>query len=56
VDDAALKAHRAIGVVHLNDHNLQVVIGPQVQSVKDELDSLIATAQPAAALQGATHV
>ncbi|MFZ1872418.1 MAG: glucose PTS transporter subunit EIIB, partial [Chania sp.] len=44
VDDAALKANRAIGVVHLNDHNLQVVIGPQVQSVKDELDSLIATA------------
>ena len=56
VDDAALKANRAIGVVHLNDHNLQVVIGPQVQSVKDELDSLIATARPAAALQGATHV
>lgn len=56
VDDAALKANRAIGVVHLNEHNLQVVIGPQVQSVKDELDSLIATAQPAAALQGATHV
>lgn len=27
VDDAALKANRAIGVVHLNDHNLQVVIG-----------------------------
>ena len=40
VDDAALKANRAIGVVHLNEHNLQVVIGPQVQSVKDELDSL----------------
>ncbi|WP_114195416.1 maltose/glucose-specific PTS transporter subunit IIBC [Edaphovirga cremea] len=42
VDDAALKAHRAIGVVHLNAHNVQVVIGPQVQSVKDELDALIA--------------
>jgi PTS system maltose and glucose-specific IIC component len=41
VDDATLKANRAIGVVHLNDHNLQVVIGPQVQSVKDELDYLI---------------
>ncbi|MCC3731555.1 maltose/glucose-specific PTS transporter subunit IIBC [Rouxiella badensis] len=41
VDDAQLKAHRAIGVVHLNEHNLQVVIGPQVQSVKDELDSLL---------------
>ncbi len=34
VDAAALKAHRAIGVVQLNQHNLQVVIGPQVQSVK----------------------
>jgi len=30
--------------VHLNEHNLQVVIGPQVQSVKDELDYLIRTA------------
>ncbi|MNZ76716.1 PTS system maltose- and glucose-specific EIICB component [compost metagenome] len=56
VDDAALKANRAIGVVHLNEHNLQVVIGPQVQSVKDELDSLIAAAPPAAALQGASNV
>ncbi len=44
VDDAVLKANRAIGVVHLNDHNLQVVIGPQVQSVKDELESLMANA------------
>ncbi|MDU6411709.1 MAG: glucose PTS transporter subunit EIIB, partial [Yersiniaceae bacterium] len=47
VDDAALKALRAIGVVHLNEHNLQVVIGPQVQSVKDELDALIAAARQA---------
>ncbi|MBW2958261.1 MULTISPECIES: maltose/glucose-specific PTS transporter subunit IIBC [Hafnia] len=46
VDDATLKNLRAIGVVHLNEHNLQVVIGPQVQSVKDELDYLIA--QPSA--------
>lgn len=45
VDDAALKSLRAIGVVHVDEHNLQVVIGPQVQSVKDELESLIA--QPA---------
>lgn len=41
VDDAALKANRVIGVVHLNQHNLQVVIGPQVQSVKDEIASLM---------------
>lgn len=41
VDSASLKAHRAIGVVQLNQHNLQVVIGPQVQSVKDEMASLM---------------
>ena len=41
VDDAELKSLRAIGVVRLNDNNLQVVIGPQVQSVKDELEWLI---------------
>ncbi|KAB7896836.1 PTS maltose transporter subunit IICB [Rouxiella sp. S1S-2] len=41
VDDAVLKANRAIGVVHLNEHSLQVVIGPQVQSVKDELANLM---------------
>jgi PTS system maltose and glucose-specific IIC component len=41
VDDAALKANRVIGVVHLNQHNLQVVIGPQVQSVKDEIATLM---------------
>ncbi|EEP93935.1 Maltose- and glucose-specific phosphotransferase enzyme IIB component [Yersinia aldovae ATCC 35236] len=45
VDKEALKANRAIGVIQLNDHNLQVVIGPQVQSVKDELDSLIGNEQ-----------
>ncbi|MFA1237554.1 maltose/glucose-specific PTS transporter subunit IIBC [Serratia odorifera] len=56
VDDAALKANRAIGVVHLNEHNLQVVIGPQVQSVKDELDSLISRTPPVTPLQGASHV
>ncbi|MEB6336069.1 maltose/glucose-specific PTS transporter subunit IIBC [Serratia rhizosphaerae] len=56
VDDAALKENRAIGVVRLNAHGLQVVIGPQVQSVKDELDSLIAASRPAAELSGATHV
>ncbi|BAN96088.1 PTS system maltose and glucose-specific transporter subunit IIBC [Plautia stali symbiont] len=41
VDDAALKANGAIGVVHLNQTNLQVVIGPQVQSVKDEMAHLM---------------
>ncbi len=41
VDDAALKANGAIGVVHLSPVTLQVVIGPQVQSVKDELATLM---------------
>ncbi|ORM72338.1 PTS sugar transporter subunit IIBC [Pantoea wallisii] len=44
VDDAALKANGAIGVVHLNQSNLQVVIGPQVQSVKDEMAHLMSAA------------
>ncbi|YCI80029.1 maltose/glucose-specific PTS transporter subunit IIBC [Enterobacteriaceae bacterium] len=41
VDVEALKANRAIGVIQLNQHNLQVVIGPQVQSVKDEMTALM---------------
>jgi len=41
VDTDALKANRAIGVVKLNQHNLQVVIGTQVQSVKDEMAGLM---------------
>ncbi len=45
VDSAALKANRAIGVVQLNQHNLQVVIGPQVQSVKDEMARLMKTVE-----------
>ena len=45
VDSAALKNLRAIGVVQLNQHNLQVVIGPQVQSVKGEMAHLMQTAQ-----------
>ncbi|VEB98191.1 EIICBA-Glc [Cedecea lapagei] len=45
VDTAALKANRAIGVVQLNEHNLQVVIGPQVQSVKDEMVGLMRTVE-----------
>ena len=34
-----------IGVVQLNQHNLQVVIGPQVQSVKDEMAVLMNTVE-----------
>ncbi|WP_285303839.1 glucose PTS transporter subunit EIIB, partial [Klebsiella pneumoniae] len=35
VDTNELKANLGRGVGQLNQHNLQVVIGPQVQSVKD---------------------
>ena len=45
VDVDTLKANRAIGVVKLNQHNLQVVIGPQVQSVKDEMSILMNSVQ-----------
>ena len=45
VDSNALKANRAIGIVQLNQHNLQVVIGPQVQSVKDEMTELMNSVQ-----------
>lgn len=41
VDDAKLKAHGALGVVKLDQHNLQVVIGTQVHLVKNEMQALI---------------
>jgi PTS system maltose and glucose-specific IIC component len=41
VDDAKLKAHGALGVVKLDEHNLQVVIGTQVHLVKNEMQSII---------------
>ncbi len=41
VDNEQLKNLRILGIIYLNQHNLQIVIGPQVQSVKDELDVLI---------------
>lgn len=45
VDSNALQMHRVLGVVQLNKHNLQVVIGPQVQSVKDEIVTLMNSAR-----------
>ncbi|WP_087026752.1 maltose/glucose-specific PTS transporter subunit IIBC [Thaumasiovibrio subtropicus] len=41
VDDAKLKANGALGVVKLDEHNLQVVIGPQVHLVKNEIQNLM---------------
>ncbi|MFF3209247.1 maltose/glucose-specific PTS transporter subunit IIBC [Streptomyces sp. NPDC002886] len=40
LDDARLKKLGAIAVVRLDEHNVQVIIGPQVQSVKDALAKL----------------
>ncbi|MCL2567537.1 MAG: maltose/glucose-specific PTS transporter subunit IIBC [Alphaproteobacteria bacterium] len=37
IDEKALKENGAIGVVKLNDTSLQVVIGPHVQFVKNEM-------------------
>nr|WP_086938923.1 maltose/glucose-specific PTS transporter subunit IIBC [Thaumasiovibrio occultus] len=41
VDDATLKANGALGVVKLDEHNLQVVIGPQVHLVKNEIQHMM---------------
>lgn len=41
VDDAKLKANGALGVIKLDAHSLQVVIGPQVHVVKEEISNLI---------------
>jgi PTS system maltose and glucose-specific IIC component len=41
LDEARLKKLGAVGVVRLDDHNVQVVIGPQVQAVKDALAELV---------------
>lgn len=41
IDEATLKDNKALGIVKLNEHNLQVIIGPQVQLVKDELQQLM---------------
>lgn len=41
VDDAKLKSYGALGVVKLDEHSLQVVIGAQVHLVKNEMQSLM---------------
>jgi PTS system maltose and glucose-specific IIC component len=44
LDEARLKKLGAVGVIKLDDHNVQVVIGPQVQDVKDAMAELIPSA------------
>lgn len=41
VDGARLKKLGAVGVIKLDGHTVQVVIGPQVQSVKDAIATMI---------------
>ena len=41
LDEPRLKKLGAVGVIKLDDHNVQVVIGPQVQAVKDAMAELI---------------
>ncbi len=41
LDEARLKKLGAVGVVTLDAHTVQVIIGPQVQSVKDALATLV---------------
>jgi PTS system maltose and glucose-specific IIC component len=41
LDEARLKKLGAVGVIKLDSHNVQVVIGPQVQAVKDAMAELI---------------
>jgi PTS system maltose and glucose-specific IIC component len=41
VDDERLKALGALGVVHLDDNNVQVIIGTKVTSVRNALDAIL---------------
>jgi PTS system maltose and glucose-specific IIC component len=46
VDEARLKKLGAVGVIKLDGHNVQVIIGPQVQSVKDAIATMIPVGRP----------
>jgi len=41
VDDDKLKALGALGVVHLDDKNVQVIIGTKVTTVRNALDAIL---------------
>ena len=41
INEPALKKNGALGVIKLDAHNIQVVIGPQVNHVRVEIDKLI---------------
>jgi maltose/glucose PTS system EIICB component len=41
VDDERLKKLGALGVVHLDDTNVQVIIGTKVTTVRNQLDAIL---------------
>jgi PTS system maltose and glucose-specific IIC component len=41
IDETALKEHGAIGVMKLDNHNVQVVIGTRVGTLKSQLENMI---------------
>lgn len=41
IDDARLKKLGALGVVHLNETNVQVIIGTKVTTVRNQLDAIL---------------
>ena len=41
VDDDRLKKLGALGVVHLDDTNVQVIIGTKVTTVRNQLDDIL---------------
>jgi PTS system maltose and glucose-specific IIC component len=43
LDQPRLKKLGAVGVVVLDEHNVQVIIGPQVQALKDAIGALVPT-------------
>ncbi|MBT1891175.1 hypothetical protein KK001_22995 [Enterobacter roggenkampii] len=45
ISESAWEEMTCLFAPSLNQHNLQVVIGPQVQSVKDELATLMRTVE-----------
>lgn len=43
INEEALKTCRILGVVHLDEHHIQVIIGPQAQLIRNEIEQLLKT-------------
>lgn len=48
VDEKMIKAAGSLGLVHINKQNLQIIIGPDVQFVYDEIQGMIQSGREAA--------